>query len=59
MQTDIKLRKAQLSRIVRPGGFLGKTLCDMIGTLRKKALLDLAVPLALPKILNNPKRGKL
>ena len=42
MLTDIKLSKAQLSKIIQSGGFLGKTL-DNLGT---KALLDLAFPLA-------------
>ena len=53
MSTDIKLSKAQLSKIIELEGFLGKTLGNMIGSLGKKALLDLAVPLTknvLPKL---------
>ena len=49
MSTDIRLRKAQISKIIQSGGFLGKTL----GKLGKKVLLDLAVCLAkdvLPKL---------
>ena len=46
MSTDIKLSKAQLSKIIQSGGFLGKTLGIMMGNLGKKALIDLAVPLA-------------
>ena len=48
MTTDIKLSKAQLSRIIHSGRFLYKTL----GNLGKKVLLHLAVSLAkdiLPK----------
>ena len=41
MSTDIKLIKAQLSKIIRSGGFLG----NMIGMLDKKALMNLFVPL--------------
>ena len=43
----------QLSKIIKSGGFLGKTLGNMIGNLSKKALLGLAVPLkkdVLPKL---------
>ena len=49
MSTDIRLRKAQISKMIQSGGFLGKTL----GKLGKKVLLDLAVCLAkdvLPKL---------
>ena len=49
MSTDIRLRKAQISKIIQSGEFLGKTL----GKLGKKVLLDLAVCLAkdvLPKL---------
>ena len=47
--TDIILSKAQCSKIIQSGKFLNKRL----GKLGKKALLDLAVPLAkdvLPKL---------
>ena len=49
MSTDTKLSKAQLSKIIQSGRFLG----NMIGNLGKKALTDLAVPLVkdiLPKL---------
>ena len=53
MQTDVRRSKIQLSKIIKSGGFLGKTLGNMIGNLSKKALLGLAVPLkkdVLPKL---------
>ena len=53
MSTDKKLSTAQLSKIIQSGGFLGKTLPNEMTNLGKKALLDLAVPLAkdvLPKL---------
>ena len=46
---DINLSKAQWSKLIKSGGFLGKTL----GNLGKKVLLDFAVPLikdVLPKL---------
>ena len=49
MSTDVRLCKAQISKIIQLGRFLGKTL----GKLGKKVLLGLAVPLAkdvLPKL---------
>ena len=49
MSTYIQLSKAQISKIIQSCGFLGKMLCK----LRRKVLLDLAVPLAkdvLPKL---------
>ena len=42
MLADIRLSKAQISKIIQPGGFLGKTL----NKLSKKVLLDFYVPLA-------------
>ena len=42
-----------MSKIIQSVGFLGKTLGNIINNLGKKALLDLAVPLAedvLPKL---------
>ena len=45
MLTDIKLSRAQLSKIIQSGGCPGKTLGNMMGNLHKKALIDLAVPL--------------
>ena len=49
MPTNVKLSKAQLSKIIQSGRFLG----NMIDNLGKKALTGLAVPLAkdiLPKL---------
>ena len=49
----IKVSKAQLSEIIQPGRFLGKTLGKVTRNLGKKALKDLAVPLPkdfLPKL---------
>ena len=43
---DIKLSKAQFSKIIQLGGFLLRTLGHAIGNVGKKALLDLAVALA-------------
>ena len=39
--TDIKLSKAQIKKIIRSGGFLGKLFCKLAGPLMK-----VAVPLA-------------
>ena len=51
MQTDVRRSKIQLSKIIKSGGFLGKTLGNMIGNLSKKALLGLAVKKdVLPKL---------
>ena len=41
MSTDKKLSKAQISKIIEPGGFLGSLLSKLAGTLMK-----VAVPLA-------------
>ena len=43
--TDIKLGKVQLSKIIQSGGFLGKTLGNMMSDLGRNTLLDLAVSL--------------
>ena len=42
MSTDIKLSKAQLSRVIKSSGFLG----NMIDNLGKKSLMKLAISLA-------------
>ena len=47
--TDIKLSKAQLSKIIQLGGFQAKTLGNVIGNLDEKVLIDLAKD-ALPKL---------
>ena len=41
MSTDIKLSKAQISKMFQPGGFLGSLLSKLAGPLMK-----VAVPLA-------------
>ena len=41
MSTDIKLSKAQISKIIQSGGFLGSSLSKLAGPLMK-----VAVPLA-------------
>ena len=46
MSTDIKLSEAQLPKIIKSGGFLGKALSRVIHNLGKKVLIDLAVTLA-------------
>ena len=53
MWTDIKPSKSQLPKIIQSGGFLCRTVGNVIGNLGKKALLDLAVPSAkdvIPKL---------
>ena len=52
MSTDIKLSKAQISEIIQSGG----SFCSWLGNLRKKALTNIAIPLArynLPGLLSN------
>ena len=41
MSTDLKLSKAQISKIIQSGGFLGSSLSKLAGPLMK-----IAVPLA-------------
>ena len=41
MSTDIKLKKAQISKIIQSGGFLGSLLSKLAGPL-----MEVAVPLA-------------
>ena len=43
MLTVIKLSKAQLSKIIQSGGFLGNTSGNVMGNVDKKPLIDLAV----------------
>ena len=38
MSTDLKLSKAQISRIIQSGGFLGSLLSKLAGTLMKVAV---------------------
>ena len=52
MPTDIKLSKAQLSKIIQSGGSFGSWL----GNLGKKALTNIAIPLVrdnLPGLVSN------
>ena len=52
MSTDIKLSKAQISEIIQSG----RSFCSWLGNLRKKALPNIAIPLArynLPGLLSN------
>ena len=52
MSTDIELSKAQISQIIQSGGSLRSWLVN----LGKKALIDLAIPLArdnLPRLVSN------
>ena len=52
MSTDIKLSKAQISEIIQSGG----PFCSWLSNLRKKALTNIAIPLArynLPGLLSN------
>ena len=49
MSTDIKLSKAQLTKTIQSGGFLG----SMIGHLGRNTLIDLVIHLTkvvLPKL---------
>ena len=53
MSTNINLSTAQLSKNIQSGGSLSKSLGNTMGDLGKKALLELAVPLAedvLPRL---------
>ena len=43
MSTDIKLSKAQISKIIQSGGSFGSCL----GSLGKKALTNIAIPSAI------------
>ena len=52
MPTDIKLSKAQIFKIIESGGSFGSWL----GNFRKKALTNIAIPLArnnLPRLVRN------
>ena len=52
MSTDIRLRKAQISKIIQSAGYLGSCL----GNLGKKALTSVAIPLVrdnLPRLVCN------
>lgn len=46
VSTDIKLSKAELSKMIQLGGNLGKRLGNMISSLCKKALINLVAPMA-------------
>ena len=50
MTTDIKLSKAQIKKIIQSGGFLGKLLSKLAGSLMKVALTlatNVLAPLSL------------
>ena len=52
MSTDIKPSKAQIPKIIQSGG----SFCSWLGNLGKKALTNIAIPLArdnLPGLVNN------
>ena len=52
MSTDIKVSQAQISKIISSGGSFG----SWFGNLRKKALSNIAIPLArynLPRSVSN------
>ena len=38
MSTDIKLSKAQITKIIQSGGFLGSLLSKLVGPLMKVAI---------------------
>ena len=40
MSTDLKLSKAQISKIIQSGGFLGSLLSKLAGPLMKVAILS-------------------
>ena len=46
MLTDVKLSKAELSKMIQLGGNLGKRLGNMVSSLCKKALINLVAPMA-------------
>ena len=51
MSTDIKLSKAQISKIIQSGGFLGKLLCSLLKTglaLIKNVIKPLAKSVLVP-----------
>ena len=52
MSTDIKLRKAQMSKIIQSGGSFNSWL----GNLGKKTLINITIPLPkdnLPRLVSN------
>ena len=51
MSTDIKLSKAQLSKIIQSGGFLGPLLLKLTGPLMKVGVLLAKNILALEQLL--------
>ena len=56
MSTDIKLRKAQISKIIQLGGYLFVLMSNLCKAMGKKATTDLGVPLAkdvLPGLVSN------
>ena len=51
LSTDIKLSKAQLSKIIQSGGFLGPLLLKLAGPLMKVGVLQAKNILALEQLL--------
>ena len=50
MSTDLKLSKAQITKITKSGGFFGSLLSKLTGSLKKVALLlrkNILVPLGI------------
>ena len=50
MSTDLKLSKAQISKIIQSGGFLGSLLSKLVGLLMKVAIAlgkDILAPLGI------------
>ena len=55
MSTNIKLNKAQISKIIQPGG----SFLSWLGDLGKKALTNIAIPLATDNLAGLVKRFAL
>ena len=47
MSADIKLSKAQISKIIQPGGFLGRLLGSLIKNVIKSLAKRVLIPLGL------------
>ena len=47
MSADIKLSKAQISKIIQPGGFLGRLLGSLIKNVIKSLAKGVLIPLGL------------
>ena len=61
LSTDIKFSKAQLKKLVKSGGFLGKLLSKLAGPLMKVAMplaKNVLAPLGLTAVMKSLKRWK-